>query len=108
MKTKTTLLLIGLQVIVLAAVIADLWVTTHPREELPPAPKPSLPCAAVPMSFISENPECADHLLRAMNVTGVHIRRLNESALVRVNRSERMLAIRNNVSREAAEGPMTR
>ena len=108
MKTNTTFWVIGLQVLVLAAVTADLWVSTHPAEQPPVPPKPSLPCAAVPRSFISEYPECADHLLRSMNVTGVHVRRINESDLVRVNRSEDLLAIKNNAIREVAEGLMAR
>ena len=39
--------------------------------------RPSLPCAAVPMTFVSDYPECADHLLRAMNVTNVRVLRFN-------------------------------
>ena len=33
----------------------------------------SLPCQAVPIQFVIEEPECADKLLRSMNVTNVHI-----------------------------------
>jgi len=33
----------------------------------------SLPCQAVPTQFVMDEPECADKLLRAMNVTNVRI-----------------------------------
>jgi hypothetical protein len=37
------------------------------------APRDSLPCAAIPTRFVMEHPECADNLLRSMNVTSVRI-----------------------------------
>jgi len=33
----------------------------------------SLPCQAVPIRFVMDEPECADKLLRSMNVTNIHI-----------------------------------
>lgn len=33
----------------------------------------SLPCQAVPIGFLMDEPECTDKLLRAMNVSNVHI-----------------------------------
>jgi len=36
-------------------------------------PQESLPCQAVPVSFVMDEPECTDKLLRAMNVSNVHI-----------------------------------
>ena len=35
----------------------------------------SLPCQAIPIRFVIEEPECANTLLRSMNVTNVHIMR---------------------------------
>ena len=32
-----------------------------------------LPCGAIPTRFVIEEPECADKLLRSMNVTNVHV-----------------------------------
>ncbi|GMU20508.1 MAG: hypothetical protein AMXMBFR13_06050 [Phycisphaerae bacterium] len=32
-----------------------------------------LPCAAIPTRFVLDEPECADKLLRVMNVTNVRI-----------------------------------
>ena len=32
-----------------------------------------LPCKAVPVQFVIEEPYCADKLLRSMNITNVHI-----------------------------------
>ena len=37
------------------------------------AERDTLPCAAIPTRFVMEDPECADKLLRAMNVTNVRI-----------------------------------
>jgi hypothetical protein len=47
-----------------------------------PTSKGSLPCGAVPTRFVIEEPECADRLLRSMNVTNVHI--LQESDFYQV------------------------
>jgi hypothetical protein len=35
--------------------------------------QPSLPCGAIPTRFVMEEPECADRLLRLMNVTDVRV-----------------------------------
>lgn len=35
--------------------------------------KRSLPCSAIPTRFVLDDPECADKLLRAMNVTNVRV-----------------------------------
>lgn len=39
----------------------------------PVSERRSLPCEAIPVKFVLENPECADKLLRAMNVSNVRI-----------------------------------
>lgn len=39
--------------------------TVHARDPLP--------CGAIPTRFVMEEPECADKLLRSMNVTNVRI-----------------------------------
>ena len=33
----------------------------------------SLPCQAVPIRFVMDEPECADKLLKSMNVTNVRV-----------------------------------
>ena len=33
----------------------------------------SLPCEAIPVRFVLDEPECADKLLRAMNLTNVRV-----------------------------------
>ena len=56
----------------------------------------SLPCQAVPILFVMEEPECANKLLRSMNVTNVCISSidtsdspLNQKSILRLqNRSE--------------------
>ena len=35
--------------------------------------KESLPCQALPIRFVMEEPECADKLLRSMNVSNVRV-----------------------------------
>ena len=35
--------------------------------------KESLPCQAVPIRFVMDEPECTDKLLRSMNVTNVRV-----------------------------------
>ena len=49
----------------LALALEELRSCQHRRE--------SLPCQAVPIRFVIEEPECANKLLRSMNVTNVHI-----------------------------------
>ena len=41
--------------------------------QLLPQRRESLPCGAIPTRYIIEEPTCANKLLRAMNVTNVHI-----------------------------------
>ena len=40
----------------------------------------SLPCQAITTRFVMEEPECANKLLRSMNVTNVHIFPFNASS----------------------------
>ena len=75
--------MIGLQIVLILATAINITATQrliYSQTHTPP-PRPELPCAAVPMTFIREHPECADHLLRAMNVTNVHVERFNASRL---------------------------
>lgn len=43
----------------------------------------SLPCQAVPTRFVMEEPECANKLLKSMNVTNVHISTINTNGSIR-------------------------
>ena len=70
MKRET--LAIVLLWIVLAAVAANIAMTLKFRSEQ--ETKPSLPCAAIPTGFVMEYPDCADKLLKSMNVTKLQIR----------------------------------
>ncbi len=38
-----------------------------------PALRHSLPCAAIPVRFVMDDPVCADKLVRSMNITNVRI-----------------------------------
>ena len=71
MKEKQTLWMMVLLVLVLIGVAADILLTlrTQPASRA----RPSLPCAAIPTRYILQYPDCADRLLRAMNVTNVRI-----------------------------------
>lgn len=42
-------------------------------ERLKPCQRESLPCQAVPIRFVMDEPECVDKLLRSMNVSNIHI-----------------------------------
>jgi hypothetical protein len=39
----------------------------------PVSKRSPLPCGAIPTRFVMEEPECADKLLRSMNVTNVRV-----------------------------------
>jgi hypothetical protein len=43
----------------------------------------SPPCAALPVRFVHEEPACADKLLRAMNISNVHITQAEMASLGR-------------------------
>jgi hypothetical protein len=67
-----------LHMIMLAAA-ADLILTLHLSAQIGTVQdtakvQRSLPCEAIPVRFVLEEPECADKLLQAMNVTNVRIR----------------------------------
>ena len=81
MKQKTTVVIMALLSLILIGLVVDIIITvrTVPGESA----KQSLPCAAIPTRYVLEYPECADKLLRAMNVTNVRIlSRGNTSGLV--------------------------
>jgi hypothetical protein len=92
---------IALLLLLLGISAAQLAITlrTRPMPNLtcPPVIVPrSLPCQAIPLRYIEDEPVCADKLLHAMNITKSHIltweqmmRELNASGLHRINRSER-------------------
>ena len=71
MKRKETVWIVILLVLILAGVIAD--VLLQLRHEPNQAAKPALACQAIPTRYILEYPDCADKLLRVMNVSNVRI-----------------------------------
>lgn len=75
MDRKLIVLMIGMQGLILLLSIAQLAVSVHPGPQNTPAPILSAP--AVPIDFVTEYPECADDLLRTMNITNVHVHRFN-------------------------------
>ena len=63
---------------ILVLVTINLFATTKLLLNAREVPSPlhtrePLPCKAVPTRFVIEEPECANKLLRSMNVTNVHI-----------------------------------
>ena len=71
MKEKGFVLIIVLLVLIVIGIVAGIIITISTVPSTPA--KPSLPCAAIPTRYVLEYPECADRLLRAMNVTNVRI-----------------------------------
>ena len=69
---KKATLTIVLLWIVLAAVAANTVMTLKPKSSQ--SCNASLPCAAIPTRFVMEHPDCADKLIRSMNVTNVRVR----------------------------------
>ena len=69
---------LALLLTILVCLIANMVMTygvLHRLETVNDAPpqRRSLPCAAIPTKLILEDPACADKLIRAMNVTNVHV-----------------------------------
>jgi hypothetical protein len=91
---------IVLLVLVLGVSAAHLAITLRtqpmPNISCPPVIVPrSLPCQAIPLRYVEDEPVCADKLLHAMNITTSHIltwdqmlQKLNASGLHQVNRSQ--------------------
>ena len=76
--TMQARLVIVLAVVLLLALTANILIAVElralaNRPLVCPEPRRSLPCEAVPMRLIYEDPACANTLLRAMNVTNVRI-----------------------------------
>ena len=71
MEEKGNVLVVVLLILILMGVAANIITTirTVPCTSV----KQSLPCTAIPTQYVLEYPECADKLLRAMNVTNVRI-----------------------------------
>ena len=80
MEDKRIPWLIGLQLVLLTLIAVNLLMTAGlVRRPEPERLNPSLPVAheSVPWAFVTEYPECADHLLHTMNITNVHVQRFN-------------------------------
>ena len=62
-------------------------------------PRESLPCQAVPIRFVIDEPECADKLLRSMNVTNVHVLPAEDlhSLLNSANFTNRTIKVSTNI-----------
>jgi hypothetical protein len=72
------LIVVGLLVLVLVVSVIDMIISVRTKAALnatcPPVIVPrSLPCQAIPLRYIEDEPVCADKLLHAMNVTNSHV-----------------------------------
>ena len=73
MKKKYMLLLMAAGILLVVNVILASVLLSRPTGQvLCPAKSKSLPCEAMPIKFALDNPDCANKLLRAMNVTNVN------------------------------------
>ena len=75
MGSRTVLVLLVLPTIGLAIDVALMYRTCLAVKALGecPAHRRLLPCEAIPIRFVLDDPVCADRLLRAMNVTNVGV-----------------------------------
>ena len=80
-NTKLVAMVAIVTIAILTGLVINIFLTLGLREvevcEPPEYPASPLPCGAVPTQFVMEHTECADHLLRAMNITNVRIQRYN-------------------------------
>jgi len=76
--TLTLALLVLIAVLLVANLCVTGMILKQGRPVLPAVTR-SLPCEAVPVRFVLDEPECADKLLRAMNVTNVRVVARNSS-----------------------------
>ena len=77
MKVTSTTLLILLLLLVLVGATANVMVMLKLRS--PQSCDAAPPCAAIPTRFVVEHPDCADKLLRSMNVTNVRIQPVGQA-----------------------------
>ena len=85
--TILVVLMLGLVVVnlILTVKLSSQLNSTLTRRET----KRSLPCAAVPIRFVADAPECANQLLQSMNVTNVKVlpKETEPASIVRGNGS---------------------
>ena len=77
MKQRYLLLIVILQIVILVTVVIHMVLMVkymHTETQDPP----SLPCVAIPIGFVAEYPECADLLVKAMNISNFRIRPFKE------------------------------
>jgi hypothetical protein len=67
-----TVLLVCIFGLVLANLLMAIRLASKIDNVQPCPQKRGLPCEAIPIKFAMENPQCANKLLRAMNVTNVN------------------------------------
>jgi hypothetical protein len=72
------LIVVGLLVLLLVVSVIDMIISVRTKAALnttcPPVIVPrTLPCEAIPLRYIEDEPVCADKLLHAMNITSSHI-----------------------------------
>ena len=101
MKRKSIKGNIALLIIVIILLTANLVITLivllRPTPQIQcPTMKKSLPCESVPLNWAVDNYECANTLLRAMNVTNVKFLPPGTTEALRYNQTNGLL---RNISR---------
>lgn len=85
MKNKTSVWTVFLMLLVLSSVAANIVMTAKLSGKVDAVAlcikKKPLPCAAIPIRYVMDEPECANKLLQAMNVTNVHVLSRNATVL---------------------------
>jgi len=71
-------LLLALIILSLTNLAMTFWILRQDRQPLSSPPPMAPYCQAIPTRLILEDPQCADKLLRAMNVTRVRVRLAEE------------------------------
>lgn len=71
---RLTVVLILVCLLMVANLLVAIQLLAHARQATSQAmPQNALPCPAIPTRFVLDDPQCADKLLRAMNVTDVRV-----------------------------------
>jgi hypothetical protein len=68
------ILMVCAMVLLVVNILLTAW-TFWSLEKFRLGQRESLPCQAVPIRFVMDEPECADRLLRSMNVSNVRVLR---------------------------------
>jgi hypothetical protein len=84
-KDTNALRIMLLLVLILLCIGANILLAL--RNKTSEGEKEHLPCSALPLRSVEEHPSCAEELLKAMNITNVHVVPYNATQRVPGNRT---------------------